>query len=210
LRIDTIAARVVAETVLIAERLRMMARAVIRRLSLGLLVHRLRARSLAGVVARARLRRAADERTAVRIPRRVIPLVHLRVGRACSAHQRQGEQGVADHRCLLSRCDLRVNARATGGVAADRTPQRQAGRPRSTCPGDVTAPAPAPSRPPTSAPVSGAPASAPPSRPTPSPMPAPLIARSPVVSPQAVSPSSGTASTITIRFNQPSIGYRLL
>ena len=32
----------------------------------------------------------------------------------------------------------------------------------------------------------------------------------PVVSPQAVSPSSGTASTITIRFNQPSIGYRLL
>ena len=50
---------------------------------------------------------------------------------------------------------------------------RQAGRPRSTCPGDVTMPAPAPRTPPTNAPVSGAPASAPPSRPTPAPIPAP-------------------------------------
>src|SRR5690348_4163145 len=119
--VDAIAAVVVAETILVAERLAMAHGAMIGRLGLGLLVHRLRAWSLTRVVARAGLRRAADERTAIRVPRRVIPLVHLRVSRACSAHQRQGEQGVADHLCLLS-SDLRNNAGPPEALRASRRP----------------------------------------------------------------------------------------
>src|SRR5690242_15321701 len=79
--------------------------------------------------------------------------------------------------------------------------RRQAGLPRSTWLGEVSAPVPAPTAAPIAAPSRGAPTMRPPTAPTPAPIPAPLKARSPVVSPQPVSAMSDTAAAAKkIRF----------
>ena len=104
LRIDAIAALIVAEAVFVPEGLVMADASAIGRNRLGLLIHRLQARSPHGCN-RPGWAVAASSPTAGHKDRGRSYLSSLRVDRAGGTDQRQGKQAVFDHFCLLN-CDL--------------------------------------------------------------------------------------------------------